>query len=164
MTTRFGGFLDAVDGFDAEFFGISPREAASMDPQQRLALEVAWEAIEDAGHSPASLGGSRTGVYLGVCNNDYGRALFADREAIDAYFSTGNAYSVVAGRLSYLLGLQGPSMAIDTACSSSLVALHLACQLCVACPQVDVVAVAGQQPCEGRAPGAGSQHRNLALG
>ena len=128
MTTRFGGFLDEVDRFDAEFFGISPREAASMDPQQRLMLEVAWQAIEDAGHAPGGLGGTRTGVYLGVCNNDYGRALFADRDSIDAYFSTGNAYSVVAGRLSYLLGLQGPSLAIDTACSSSLVAVHLACQ------------------------------------
>lgn len=128
MTTRFGGFIDQVDCFDAEFFGISPREAASMDPQQRVMLEVAWAALEDAGRAPGRLGGSRTGVYLGVSNNDYGRALFAHRDSIDAYFSTGNAYSVLAGRLSYLLGLQGPSIAVDTACSSSLVALHLACQ------------------------------------
>lgn len=99
-----------------------------MDPQQRLLLEVAWEALENAGHAPASLNGARAGVYLGIANSDYGRALFAHAEAMDAYFSTGNAYSVAAGRLSYFLGLQGPSMAVDTACSSSLVALHLACQ------------------------------------
>ena len=128
MTTRHGGFIENVDKFDAEFFGISPREAASMDPQQRLVLEVAWEALEDAGHAPSSLDGSRTGIYVGVANNDYGRALFSHADLIDAYVSTGNAYSVVAGRLSYFLGLQGPSIAIDTACSSSLVALHLACQ------------------------------------
>jgi acyl transferase domain-containing protein/SAM-dependent methyltransferase len=128
MITRYGAFIDHVDEFDAEFFGISPREAASMDPQQRLMLEVAWEALEDAGHSPSSLDGSRTGVYVGVANNDYGRALFSNTEAIDAYVSTGNAYSVVAGRLSYFLGLHGPSIAVDTACSSSLVAIHLACQ------------------------------------
>lgn len=128
MTTRHGAFLANIDQFDAEFFGISPREAASMDPQQRLMLEVAWEALEDAGHAPSSLDGSRAGVYIGIANNDYGRALFAQPDLIDAYVSTGNAYSVVAGRLSYFLGLHGPSIAIDTACSSSLVALHLACQ------------------------------------
>jgi acyl transferase domain-containing protein len=128
MTTRHGGFIDGVDRFDAEFFGISPREAASMDPQQRLMLQVAWEALENAGHAGAGLAGSRTGVYLGVSNNDYGRALFAHRDEIDAYFATGNAYSVVAGRLSYVLGLQGPAVVVDTACSSSLVALHQACQ------------------------------------
>ena len=128
MTTRHGGFLDGVDRFDAEFFGISPREAASMDPQQRLMLQVAWEALEDAGHAGADLAGSNTGVFLGVSNNDYGRALFAQREQIDAYFATGNAFSVVAGRLSYVLGLQGPAVVVDTACSSSLVALHQACQ------------------------------------
>jgi acyl transferase domain-containing protein len=128
MITRHGGFIDHVDCFDAHFFGISPREAASMDPQQRLLLQVAWEALEDAGHAPGALAGSRTGVYLGICNSDYGRALFAHREAIDAYVSTGNACSVASGRLSYFLGLHGPCVAVDTACSSSLVALHLACQ------------------------------------
>ncbi len=128
MTTRHGAFLEHVDEFDAEFFGISPREAASMDPQQRLMLEVTWEALENAGHAPSSLDGSRTGIYVGVANNDYGRALFSNTSLIDAYASTGNAYSVVAGRLSYFLGLQGPCIAVDTACSSSLVALHLACQ------------------------------------
>ena len=99
-----------------------------MDPQQRLLLEVSWEALEDAGHAPADIGGTRTGVYLGIANNDYGRALFAHPKLIEAYFSTGNAYSVAAGRLSYFLGVHGPSIAVDTACSSSLVALHLACQ------------------------------------
>ena len=128
MTTRHGAFLEHVDKFDAEFFGIAPREAASMDPQQRLMLEVTWEALEDAGRAPSSLDGSRTGIYVGIVNNDYGRALFGHTDLIDAYISTGNAYSVVAGRLSYFLGLHGPSIAIDTACSSSLVAVHLACQ------------------------------------
>jgi acyl transferase domain-containing protein/SAM-dependent methyltransferase len=128
MTSRHGAFLEDVDQFDAEFFGISPREAASMDPQQRLILEVGWEALEDSGRSPLGLNGASAGVYLGIANGDYGRALFSHPEIIDAYFSTGNAFSVAAGRLSYYLGLQGPSLAIDTACSSSLVAVHLACQ------------------------------------
>jgi acyl transferase domain-containing protein/SAM-dependent methyltransferase len=128
MTSRHGAFLEDVDQFDAEFFGISPREAATMDPQQRLVLEVGWEALEDSGRSPTGLNGASVGVYLGIANSDYGRALFAHPEKIDAYFSTGNAFSVAAGRLSYHLGLQGPSLAIDTACSSSLVAVHLACQ------------------------------------
>jgi acyl transferase domain-containing protein/SAM-dependent methyltransferase len=128
MTTRYGAFLAGVDRFDAGFFGISPREAATMDPQQRLLLEVAWHALEDAGHPPGAVAGSRTGVYLGISNSDYGRALYAHREAIDAYFATGTAFSVAAGRLSYFLGAHGPAVAVDTACSSSLVALHLACQ------------------------------------
>ena len=128
MTTRLGGFLADVQHFDAEFFGIAPVEAASMDPQQRLLLQLAWEALENAGHAPASLAGSRSGVYLGIANSDYGRALFAHPQAIDPYFSTGCAFSVASGRLSYFLGLQGPAVSLDTACSSSLVALHLACQ------------------------------------
>lgn len=128
MITRHGAFVDHVEHFDAEFFGISPREAESMDPQQRVLLETAWHALEDAGVAPASLQGSRTGVFLGICNSDYGRALFAHRERIDPYFSPGSALSVAAGRISYLLGLQGPAVSVDTACSSSLVALHLAMQ------------------------------------
>ena len=128
MITRYGGFVADVDRFDAHFFGISPREAASMDPQQRLLLEVTWHALEDAGHAPTSLAGTRTGVYLGISNSDYGRSLFANPREIDAYVSTGNAFSVACGRLSYFLALHGPSVAVDTACSSSLVALHLACQ------------------------------------
>jgi len=128
MTTREGGFIADVDCFDAEFFGISPREAESMDPQQRIVLQTAWHALEDAGIVPGSLHGGRAGVFLGVCNNDYGRMLFAHPERIDPYFSTGNAGSVVSGRLSYFLGAQGPSVTLDTACSSSLVALHQAMQ------------------------------------
>jgi acyl transferase domain-containing protein len=128
MSTRFGGFLDGVDRFDAGFFGISPREAASMDPQQRLLLELAWESLENAAIPPDSLNGSRMGVYMGVANVDYGRVTFGNREEIDAYFATGTCSSIVAGRISYTLGVTGPAATIDTACSSSLVALHLACQ------------------------------------
>lgn len=132
--TRQAGFLqvssdgagDPVTGFDAHFFAISAREAADMDPQQRLLLEVAWEALEDAGRDPVSLRGSETGVFVGISSNDYGRTRAAahDRHAI--YRSTGNALSIAANRLSYLMDLRGPSMAVDTACSSSLVAVHLA--------------------------------------
>ncbi|MCP3097313.1 SDR family NAD(P)-dependent oxidoreductase [Myxococcus sp. K15C18031901] len=126
--TRWGGFLDRVDGFDPEFFGIAPREAVAMDPQQRLLLEVAWEALEDAGLPKARLAGSRTGVFVGVCGNDYAM-LQAERDvAGDVYSVIGCSNSVIAGRLSYLLDLRGPAMSVDTACSSSLVALHLAAQ------------------------------------
>jgi acyl transferase domain-containing protein/SAM-dependent methyltransferase len=128
MSTRHGGFLGDVQGFDADLFGIAPAEAASMDPQQRLALELAWEAIEHAGIAPSALAGSRTGVYLGIANSDYGRRLFARPDRIDPYFSSGTAFSVAAGRIAYVLDLRGPAVAVDTACSSSLVALHLACQ------------------------------------
>ncbi|MFG1954464.1 type I polyketide synthase, partial [Micromonospora sp. NPDC048830] len=129
MYSRAGHFVDGVDGFDAGFFGVSPREAVSLDPQQRLLLEVAWEALEDAGQVPGRLAGSRTGVFVGIGTDDYSLMLrSADPASMDAYTGTGNAFSVAAGRLSYLLGLQGPSMAVDTACSSSLVAVHLACR------------------------------------
>ena len=129
MNTRWGGFLDGIDQFDPEFFGISPREANGMDPQQRLLLEVTWEALEDAGLSPDRLTGSQTGVFVGVCNSDYSLKQFeTGRDSIDAYVATGNAHSVASGRISYLLGLQGPSLSVDTGCSASLVAVHLACQ------------------------------------
>lgn len=130
MYTRQGGFLGTdVFAFDAEFFGLSPREVSSMDPQQRLLLEVSWEALERAGYAGESLMGSATGVFLGITTNDYAqRALFNDPKQIDVYTATGNAFNAAAGRLSYTLGLQGPSIALDTACSSSLVSAHLACQ------------------------------------
>jgi len=128
MYTRAGGFLAQIDQFDAHFFGISPREAAGMDPQQRLLLAVSWEALENAGQSPDQLRESQTGVFIGLSNSDYLRMATAVPEAIDVYTITGGSFSVAAGRLSYLLGLQGPSMVVDTACSSSLVAVHLACQ------------------------------------
>ena len=128
MTTRWGAFLDGVDRFDPHFFGISPREAARMDPQQRLLLEVAWEALEHAGLPAGRLAGSQTGVFVGISSYDYSRLQFSDPGQIDAYAGTGNAHSVAANRLSYLLDLRGPSLAVDTACSSSLVATHLAVQ------------------------------------
>ena len=128
MITRQGGFLKDIDKFDAEFFGVAPREAASMDPQQRLLLEVAWEAFEHAAIPAGGLKGMPVGIFLGIANGDYGRALFAHPDQLDVYASTGNAHSVAAGRLAYILGLTGPTLAVDTACSSSLVALHLACQ------------------------------------
>ncbi len=126
--TRWGGFLKQVDRFDPCFFGISPREAARMDPQQRLLLEVVWEALQDAGQVAERLAGTRAGVFIGISNNDYGRTQFGDLRRIDAYAGTGNALSIAANRISYLLDFHGPSMAIDTACSSSLVAVHLACR------------------------------------
>ena len=128
MVTRHGGFVAGVDLFDAAFFGISPREAVAMDPQHRLALEVGWEALENAGYAGAALHDIPTGVFLGIGNHDYGRFALADLEHIDAYTGSGNSPAMVAGRLSYFLGLHGPSLAIDTSCSSSLVAVHLACQ------------------------------------
>lgn len=130
MYTRWGGFLDPVDRFDAAFFGLSPRETASMDPQQRFLLETSWEALENAGLAPDRLTGSRTGVYVGISTNDYGTLQFltGGLEQVDTYMGTGNLFSVAAGRIAYLLGLNGPTMVVDTACSSSLVALHYACQ------------------------------------
>jgi len=130
LYTRDGSFVDGVDRFDAELFGISPLEASSMDPQQRLLLEVAWEALENAGLAPESLRASRTGVFVGLMYQDYLSRQLREtgNEGIGPYLGTGSTFSAAAGRLSYVLGLQGPSMAIDTACSSSLVAVHLACQ------------------------------------
>ena len=128
--SRRGAFISDIDAFDAEFFGVSPREARSMDPQHRLLLEVTWEAIEHAGVAPTELAGSRTGVFVGITVNDYLQLMAATGHAssIDQYAHHGNVLNAAAGRLSFALGLQGPSLAVDTACSSSLVAAHLACQ------------------------------------
>ena len=128
MNSRWGGFLQGVDGFDPHFFGISPREAERMDPQQRLLLEVTWEALEDAGIPPRSLAGSATGVWVGIGMSDYGRWLFEEGALSDAYAGTGGALSIAANRLSYSLDLRGPSMAVDSACSASLVAVDRACR------------------------------------
>ena len=128
MTTKWGGFISDVAGFDAEFFGISPREAQATDPQHRVLLEVAWEALEHAGIPPDSLLGSRTAVMAGLSTWDYMLVSVEHRAEIDAYLSTGIPHSSAVGRISYQLGLRGPAVAVDTACSSSLVAVHLACQ------------------------------------
>jgi malonyl CoA-acyl carrier protein transacylase len=143
MSTRYGGFVSQLYEFDPHFFGLSPREAITLDPQQRLLLEVCWEALEHAGLPPQQLAGSSTGVFIGICSNDYSQILLnCGLEAIDAYVGTGNTHSVAAGRLSYLLGLQGPSFAVDTACSSSLVTVHLACQS-IRNQECDVAVVGG---------------------
>lgn len=130
MYVRQAALINDVDKFDANFFGIAPTEAISMDPQHRLLLEVSWEALENAGQPPLKLKNSQTGVFVGITSSDYLQlqARLGDESNIDAYSITGTSLNTVAGRLSYVLGLQGPSMAIDTACSSSLVAIHLACQ------------------------------------
>ncbi|MFC5812795.1 beta-ketoacyl synthase N-terminal-like domain-containing protein, partial [Streptomyces heilongjiangensis] len=126
---RWGGFLDTVDEFDAAFFGISPREADAMDPQQRLVLELAWEALEDARIVPGRLGATSTGVFVGVAHDDYATLLHALGPGSVTHQSlTGTHRALVANRLSYLLGLRGPSVTLDSAQSSSLVALHLACE------------------------------------
>ncbi len=128
MNTRFGGFLGDVHGFDHAFFGVPKAEALAMDPQQRLLAETAWEALQDANLPPSTLAGSRTGVFVGISHNDYERIHLESAAAASSVSGTGNALSIAANRLSYLLDARGPSLAVDTACSSSLVAIQLAVQ------------------------------------
>lgn len=128
MNTRWGGFLDQIDRFDAHFFKVSPREAPHLDPQQRLLMEVTWEALEDAGQVPGKLAGTQTGVFVGIMGNDYGDTPMNDPLLVNFYTFPGIARCIAANRLSHFFDFRGPSMAIDTACSSSLVAAHLACR------------------------------------
>ncbi|HEY1809541.1 MAG TPA: polyketide synthase, partial [Acidobacteriaceae bacterium] len=127
--TKWGGFVEGIQQFDAAFFGIAPREALAIDPQQRLLLEVTWEALENACVPADRLAGSATGVFVGISTNDYAMLLEGEGEgSSDPYAGTGLARSVAAGRISYTLNLRGPNLAIDTSCSSSAVAIHMACQ------------------------------------
>jgi acyl transferase domain-containing protein/acyl carrier protein len=128
--SKWGGFMDQIDQFDPEFFGISPREAVHMDPQQRVFLEVAWEALEDAGIPVSALKGTSTGVFVGTTMTDYlqQHLRFGEPSDLDAYIISGNTINAIAGRLAYFLGTHGPSITLDTACSSSLVAVDRACR------------------------------------
>jgi acyl transferase domain-containing protein/acyl carrier protein len=126
--TRQGGFLHDAADFDPAFFGISPREALAIDPQQRILLELAWEAFERAGIDPLSLRGHPTGVYIGCSYHDYGARLGATPAQVEGYLGIGNAASIASGRISYVLGLEGPALTLDTGCSSTLVAMHLGVQ------------------------------------
>ncbi|RMH49870.1 MAG: acyltransferase domain-containing protein, partial [Alphaproteobacteria bacterium] len=136
------GQIDDIWGFDPGFFAISPREAAQMDPQQRILLQVVWEALEHAGLTQAAIAGERTGVFVGASSSDHSAHFFTDLARVDAQFMTGNTLSIIANRISYLLDLRGPSFTIDTACSSSLYALHAAAQALMA-GEIDTAIVGG---------------------
>jgi polyketide synthase 5 len=126
--SKWGAFLDDVTGFDPDFFGINEREAIAMDPQHRVLLETCWEAVEQAGRTPASMSGTSTGVFIGMSHDDYAMVT-SDAGAFDqAYAFTGNPFSMASGRIAHALGLHGPALTIDTACSSSMVAVHQACR------------------------------------
>lgn len=145
INTRFGGFIENVDQFDASFFGIAPLEARLMDPQQRLGLELVWHALEDSGLRPSDLRGSKTGVFVGVTQNDYGvEQLSGNREEIRAFSGTGNGFCFTAGRIAFQFGFKGPVSAVDTACSSSLVALNQACSA-LRSGDCDLAVVVGMQ-------------------
>ncbi|OLT61097.1 type I polyketide synthase [Moorena bouillonii] len=130
ISTKYGGFLEGIDLFDAQFFRISPREAVNIDPQQRILLEENWKALENAGINPESVKGTQTGVFVGIVFHDYELLQFKQKQDKDfnMYFATGNSSSMAAGRLSYFFGFNGPAISVETACSSSLVSVHLACQ------------------------------------
>lgn len=127
IVSKWGGFVDNATRFDARFWGLSPREVARMDPQQRWLLEVAWEAIEDAGVAPSALVGRRVGVFVGIASHDFGNVLMADDVIADVHTNSGSTSSIASNRISYLLDLKGPSLSVDTACSSALTAAALAC-------------------------------------
>src|SRR5262249_34341731 len=122
------GILDDIWGFDPSVFRISPREAEQMDPQQRILLQLTWEALEDAGIPPSSIAGTDVGVFVGASPTDYAHAVIGDLAIADSHFATGNSLAILGNRISYPFDLRGPSVTLDTACSSSLVALHQAFQ------------------------------------
>ena len=142
MNTRHAHFIDDADMFDNEFFGISPVEAAALDPQQRLVLQSAWRAIEDAAIDPRSLAGTDAGVFVGMMSSEWGALNLLDYPALTPQRGIGGGHSMVANRVSYHLNLIGPSVTVDTACSASLTAVHLACQA-LACGESDLVVAAG---------------------
>ncbi|MBF0100084.1 MAG: SDR family NAD(P)-dependent oxidoreductase [Desulfobacterales bacterium] len=144
ISSRYGGFIDDVDTFDAKFFNISHREAKRTDPQQRILLEETWHALEHAGINPDSLSGTLTGVFVGIFSHDYETLQIRQNEDsdYDAYYGTGNSASLAAGRIAYFLGFQGPAVAVDTACSSSLSAVHMACQS-LRCGECSLAVAAG---------------------
>lgn len=142
--SKWGGFMKEIDKFDSLFFGISPHEAEYMDPQQRLFLECVWAAIEDSGHKVSDIAGTKTGLFVGAATNDYVDLMSVHNIGIEAYTSTGNSHSVLANRVSYLLGIHGPSAPLDTACSSSLVAIHRALES-LHCGSCDMAIAGGVQ-------------------